>query len=92
MTKKVLFVATTAKGHINVFHIPYINMFHKIGWEVHVISNGDENVPNTHKQFAVPIERSPFHFNNVKALRKMIVIMKKEKYDLVSCHTPMGVF
>lgn len=88
--KKVLFTATTAKGHLNVFHIPYIKLFHEKGWKVHVICNGDEKVPFADKQYSVSMQRSPFTAKNIKALKHMTEIMKKERYDLVTCHTPMG--
>ena len=88
--KKVLFAATTAKGHLNVFHIPYMKWFQQKGWQVHVICNGDEKVPFADKQYTVSIQRSPFTIKNIKALKHMIEIMKKEQYDLITCHTPMG--
>lgn len=90
MKKRVLFAATTAKGHINVFHIPYIKMFKEHGWFVDVVTNGDERVPFADNEFSIPIERSPFKISNLKALYKIIGIMKNFKYDLVVCHTPMG--
>lgn len=34
--KKVLFVATVVKTHINTFHLPFLKMFKEYGWEVHV--------------------------------------------------------
>lgn len=88
--KKVLFSATTAKGHINVFHLPYMQYFQNADWEVHVVTNGDENCPCAEKQFQIPITRSPFALSNVKALFELEKIMKEENYDLVTCHTPMG--
>lgn len=88
--KKVLFMATTAKGHLNVFHIPYIKLFKQLGWEVHAITNGDEIVPFTDKNYIVPIERNPLKRNNLKAVRDVIKIMDEERYDFVTCHTPVG--
>ncbi len=90
MSKKVLIAATTAKGHINVFHIPYIKMFIKKGWIVDVVTNGDEKVPFASNEYSVSIKRSPFSVSNVFAIIQMIRLMKKNKYDLVMCHTPMG--
>lgn len=82
--------ATTAKGHLNVFHLPYLKLFMEKGWQVHTASNGDEAVPYCHAQFSIPIARSPVRFSNGIALIKLIKLMKKECYDLVICHTPMG--
>jgi len=88
--KKVLFVATTAKGHINVFHIPYIKKFKKDGFIVHTATNGDEEVPFADKNYKICIERNPFCVNNVKAYKQLCSIFKKENYDIIICHTPMG--
>ena len=39
--KKVLFVATVVKTHINTFHLPFLKMFKEYGWEVHVAAKND---------------------------------------------------
>ena len=90
MAKKVLFVATTAKGHINVFHLPYLKMFKEKGWQVDCATNGDEKIPYTDHDYAVSVERSPFQPRNLKAIIQLCAIMRQRKYDLVVCHTPMG--
>lgn len=88
--KKVLFVATTAKSHINTFHLPHIKFFKNKGWSVHVATNGDEKVLFADREFCLPISRNPFRIGNIFAVFDLIRIMKNEKYDLVSSHTPMG--
>ena len=90
MCKKVLIAATTAKGHINVFHVPYIKMFREKGWTVDVVTNGDEKVPFASNEYSISIKRSPFSISNVFAIIQMIRIMQKNRYDIVMCHTPMG--
>ena len=69
MEKKALFVATTAKGHLNVFHIPYIRMLKEKGYQVDAASNGDETVPYADHEYALSIERSPLKAGNLKAIR-----------------------
>ncbi len=88
--KKILFAATTAKGHINVFHLPYIKMLKDEGHEVDVVTNGDEKVPFVDNDYSISIKRSPFKFDNIKAVKQMVSIMRNKKYDIVICHTPMG--
>lgn len=39
--KKVLFVATVVRLHINMFHKPFIKWFHDQGWQVDVAANND---------------------------------------------------
>ena len=43
--KKVLFVATVVKTHIMEFHIPYLKMFKKMGWETAVAARNDYENP-----------------------------------------------
>ena len=88
--KKVLFVATTAKSHINTFHLPHIKFLKKNGWLVHVATNGDEKVLNADKEFTLTISRNPFRIGNLFAIFELTNIIKNEKYDLITCHTPVG--
>lgn len=93
---KALFVATVVKTHINVFHLPYIKMFKNSGWETAVCARNDfpkkEDcvIPNCDKFYDLPFERNPFKLNNIKVLKKLLSLIKKEKYDIIHCHTPTG--
>ena len=42
--KKVLFTATV-DSHILQFHLPFLKLFKEKGYEVHVATNGDEEIP-----------------------------------------------
>lgn len=94
--KKVLFVATVVKMHIMVFHIPYLKMFKKNGYEVHVCAKNDyENkedciIPHCDKYYDLPFERSPFKLNNIKAYNRLKELIDSNEYDIIHCHTPMG--
>lgn len=88
--KKVLFVATTAKSHINTFHLPHIKFLQDEGYQVHVATNGDEKVSIADKEFSLPISRNPLRIGNLLAIFKLAAIMQKQRYDLITCHTPMG--
>jgi len=88
--KKVLFVATV-DSHIELFHLPYLKMFHDKGWEVHVATDSKKPIKYCDKKIELPIKRSPFKLvSNYKAVRQLREVMKKEKYNIVHCHTPMG--
>ena len=39
--RKVLFVATVVRMHINVFHTPYLKWFQEHGWETTVAAKND---------------------------------------------------
>lgn len=94
MPKKVLFVATVVKAHINVFHKPYLEWFKKNGFETHVCAFNDyENpedciIPNCDFYYNVPFSRSPFGFSNIRAYRELKHIISSNHFDIIHCHTP----
>lgn len=94
-SKKVLFVATVVKKHINVFHLPYLKWFQDQGYETHVAArddfNGDEcYIPHCDNHYDIPFERSPLKFNNFKAYKQLKTIINKNDYDIIHCHTPVA--
>lgn len=89
MKKKVLFTATV-DSHILHFHIPYLKLFKEKGYEVHVATNGNEEIPYCDKKHVISFERSPLKLNNLKAIGQLRKIINEEKFDIIHCHTPMG--
>ena len=87
--KKVLFTATV-DSHILHFHIPFLKLFKEKGYEVHVATNGDEEIPYCDKKHVISFERSPFKINNLKAIKQLKKVIDNEKFDIIHCHTPMG--
>lgn len=87
--KKVLFTATV-DSHILAFHLPFLKWFKEQGYEVHVATNGDEEIPYCDKKIKISFERSPFKLNNIKAIFQLKKVLLKEKYDIIHTHTPMG--
>lgn len=94
--KKVLFVATVVRLHINMFHKPYIKWFHEQGWQVDVAANNDyENkedcvIPYCDNFHCIPFERSPLKKGNLLAYQQLKELIDREEYDIIHCHTPMG--
>lgn len=86
---KVLFTATV-DSHILAFHLPFLKCFKEQGYEVHVATNGDEEIPYCDKKIKISFERSPFKLNNIKAIFQLKKVLLKEKYDIIHTHTPMG--
>ena len=87
--KKVLFVATV-DSHIIHFHLPYLKWFQEHGYEVHVATNSMSEIPYCNKKHKLEIRRFPFKAGNLKAISHLTKIIKKEKFDIIHCHTPMG--
>ena len=74
--KKVLFTATV-DSHILHFHLPYLKMFKEKGYEVHVATNTDDTIPFCDVKHKVSFERSPFKINNLKAIKQMKKIERR---------------
>lgn len=90
--KKILFVANVAKEHICKFHIPSIKKFKTQGWIVDVASKWDAEVPFVDHQYGMPWNRSPFSMGTIKGALMLRKIIKRERYDIIYCHTPVGGF
>lgn len=87
--KKVLFAATVM-SHLKAFHEPYMEWFQEQGWEVHAAGNEDVSLQFCDKKYLLSITRSPFKLQNIQAFLQLSKIIKKEQYDIIHCHTPMG--
>ena len=93
---KVLFVATTLKKHIVVFHLPYLEWFQENGYEVHVCARNDYqndedfDIPFCDQYYDLPFERSPYNYGNKQVFNDLKKIIDENDYSLIHCHTPMG--
>ena len=87
MKKKVLFCANVDE-HIECFHYPYMELFKKNGWQVHVASKGNKKMPFTDKKINWDIKRSPFSKDNINAYNQIKELLYEEKYSLICTHTP----
>lgn len=87
--KKVLFTATV-DSHILQFHLPFLKLFKDKGYEVHVATNGNEEIPYCDVKHIISFERSPLKLNNLKAIKELKRIINDEKFDIIHTHTPMG--
>lgn len=87
--KKVLFVATVT-DHIQAFHIPYLQYFKEQGYEIHVASKGNEEIPYCDKHFDLDFARFPFKLQNVNVYNKLKKIINENEYEIIHCHTPVG--
>lgn len=94
--KKVLFVATVVKKHINQFHIPYLKWFHDQGFEVHVFAKNDYDnvddcvIPFCDRFFDSGISRNPLSTKNIRSYLELKKLINSNQYTLIHCHTPVG--
>ncbi len=96
--KKALLV-TTVSGFVPQFEMNNVRLLQELGYEVHYASNyetpsyGEDN----HRldgtgivRHQIDFVRSPFRIANLKVYRQLCGLMRRERFDLVHCHTPMG--
>ncbi len=92
---KILFVANV-RSHIGQFHTNYINYLKKNGHTIDVScydNSADKDgydFSGVHQFYFIPLQRSPFKRQNLKAISELTEIIKKGNYDIIHCHTPMG--
>lgn len=87
--KKILFVAHV-ESHILHFHIPYLKMFHNLGWKVYVATNGNSKIPYADVTINLPFQKSPWDKRNFKAFKLLKNILNEETFNIIHCHTPVG--
>lgn len=98
MVKKALLV-TTVSGFIPQFEMNNVRILQQMGYEVHYASN--YNTPSYGKdnhrldgtgiiRHQIDFVRSPYSLKNYIVYRQLKILMEKEKFQLIHCHTPMG--
>ncbi len=94
--KKVLFVATVLKTHINAFHKPYLKLFSDNGYQVYVAAKNDYHTPkeadltDIDNYVDIAFSRSPFSVSNIKAYQKLKQLINDNNFDIIHCHTPVA--
>ena len=88
--KKAVLFCATKDIHFHSFHLPYFKWFKEKGYEVHTVSGDFLPLPYVDSHYTIPIQRSPFSIQNIKALLKLKKIIHSNDYEIIHCHTPMG--
>jgi len=96
MKGKVLFVATVYT-HLAAFHIPFMKLLQRWGYEVHAAASPAEGRKDEVEAIGVhcwdiPFVRSPVSLKNLTAYRKLKSLLRRERFDLIHVHTPMGAW
>lgn len=98
-TPKKALLVTTVSGFVPQFEMNNVRLLQSMGYEVHYATN--YNTPSygtdNHRldgtgiiRHQIDFVRSPFKLSNLTVYRQLYLLMKKEHFDLVHCHTPMG--
>lgn len=91
--KKILIVSTVSR-QFYLFERGNIEVLNSMGYQVHTAANFTDSNERLDEldiiRHPIDIQRSPFSFKNIKAYQQLKKLMKKERFDAVHCHSPMG--
>lgn len=91
--KKILFISNVSRRITN-FSIPSITAGQSLGYEFHMAANysGFNDDPSKYNVTLhhIDLMRNPFSLRNIKAYKQMLALIKKEKFDVIHCNTPIG--
>ena len=91
---KILYVTTI--GSTMNFFASYINQLIGAGHTVDIATNEKgSKVPVCYNEWGCAVHqidtsRSPVNKGNLKAIKQLKMLVEKEKYDIVHCHTPVA--
>lgn len=88
--KRALFIAHVDSFHRN-FNIPYIRRLQHCGYEVSIISSGNDDFKDiVNEKVCVSFARAPIKLQNIKALLSLHTIFYNTYYDLIYIATPIA--
>lgn len=87
--KKVLFCASAA-SHITNFHIPYLNYFKDLGYEVHTATKDFIKHNCVGKSYNISFSKKIYSVKNLKAIVQLKKIIRQEKYEIISTHSMLA--
>lgn len=87
--KRILYCASTA-SHIMNFHLPYLQYFQDLGWEVDVVVGSKAVIPFASNVIDLPFEKRLLAFNNIHAVNRIRRILNEKRYDIISLHTTLA--
>lgn len=82
--KKILFVVTKIE-HIEKYCIPIFKGLKEEGYEIHIASNGNEEVKYCDKHFNLP-----FTTSKIKTYKYLKSIIQENNYYFIQCYTLLG--
>lgn len=91
--KKILFISNIT-NRITNFAIPSIIAGQQLGYDFHMAANFSGFTDDASKYNVmlhhIDLVRNPFSWENIMAYKQMIELLKKERYDVIHCNTPIG--
>ncbi len=97
MTQRSVLFLATVYTHLAAFHVPFMKMLQRWGYEVHAAASSAEG----HKErveeagvicWEIPFARSPYSPANLDAYRCLKALLREHRFDLIHVHTPVAAF
>lgn len=82
---KILYVASSM-GHIENFHLPYIERLRRDGYTVKTMADGDD------ADYSIRFVKSILSVRNLLSQRKIRKIIKRENFDVIILNTTLAAF
>lgn len=93
--KRILMV-TTLKITIEGFLIPHIKLLEKIGYQVDLACNMEDEFCieelKENRWYHLSFTRNPFSINSLKSILELRKLIREREYDIVHLHTPVAAF
>lgn len=91
--RKVLIISTVSR-QFYLFEKVNIKALRKLGYEVHGAANYSDRNERLSEvdivEHEVSLQRNPFSLKNIVAYFQLKKIIKKEDYEIIHCHSPVG--
>lgn len=93
--KRMLIVSATP-GMIKAFLVPHIKYLEEKGVYVECASSpkgdayGELVKELSVRMNPIPVKRSPYNLENIKAVKRLCALIKEGDFDTVFCHSPTG--
>lgn len=96
MNKKALLV-TRVSGFIQQFELDRVHLLQDMGYEVHYAANFDNSVYADSSITSdtgivchhIPFVRSPLSLETWRCYKRLVELMRTEKFSLIHCHMPL---
>lgn len=96
--KKLLYITNICRG-VSSFSVAAVRAAEELGVEFHLAGNfvgtTKESLRKNEKEYGVKLHqidfiRTPYDLRNIKAYRQLVKLIKREKFDVIHCNTPIG--
>jgi glycosyltransferase EpsD len=88
--RRILYVATVTT-HIRAFHMPFIELLERSGYEVEIACNADVPLPGSRTVWNIPFSRNPYAWWNATASAALRRVLARG-YTLIHTRTPVTSF